>query len=549
MKRLIPIIILLAALGAGYYWWPIRPSTAAAPELTPLVGSGTIEAETVAITAELGGRILEIKVDEGDEVKAGQLLVELDKAALLARATQLEAALTTAKVNLELVSASARPEEVAAAQAALNQAKVAQSGAALTWDRAQKLVNDPHALEAQINQAKAEVTGAQSNLEMAQVQLKRMEIQAEAASRNQSDHAALVQNETAQHRLQSAQVGVQMAEVALAGARQQVEHLVQIRDRPLQLIAQANAARAVYSQAEAGVLAAQANLAVVKAGPIPEDIAIAQAQVAEAEAALATVKTQLAKQTLAAPRAGLISQKLVNPGELATPGSTLLELSDIETVDLVVYIPETQIGRVKIGHKALVYVDAYDQDTFEGRVSFIAHEAEFTPRNVQTQEERVNLVFAVKITLDNADHRLKPGMPADAEILPEMVADEAITASSEADDKAASFNAPDIAPSPTSSPSDKQAPSPTPTPLVRTTVVTPTVTTATEAQAEILAWAIKVRRGPGVDYPAFAHLAQGQIVPVLKVDPATGWLQVRFEGPAGETTGWISGNQELVRKE
>jgi multidrug resistance efflux pump len=126
---------------------------------------------------------------------------------------------------------------------------------------------------------------------------------------------------------------------------------------------------------------------------------------------------QLDKLSLTAPRDGLVSQKLVNPGELAAPGAVLVEISDIETVDLTVFIPETRIGQVKIGQKALVYVDAYEGEEFEGKVSFIAHEAEFTPRNVQTQEERVNLVFAVKITLDNTDHRLKPGMPADAEIV------------------------------------------------------------------------------------------------------------------------------------
>jgi multidrug resistance efflux pump len=530
MKRLVPIIVLLAVFGAGYYWWSIRPSTAAAPGSTALVGSGAIEAETVAITAELGGRILEIKVDEGDEVEAGQVLVELDKATLLARETQLEAALTTAKVNLELVSAPARLEEVAAAQAALNQAKVAQNGAGLTWDRAQKLVNDPHELEAAINQAKAEVTKAQSNLEMAQVRLKRMEIQAEAASRNQSDHAALVQNEAAQYQLQSAQVGVQMAEVALAGAKQQVEHLVQMRDRPLQLIAQANAARAGYGQAEAGVLAAETNLAAVKAGPTPEDIAIAQAQVAEAEAALATVKTQLAKQTLTAPRAGLISQKLVNAGELAAPGTVLLELSDIETVDLVVYIPETQIGLVKIGQKALVYADAYERDTFEGRVSFIAHEAEFTPRNIQTQEERVNLVFAVKITLDNPDHRLKPGMPADAEILPALQGPELVAA-----------------PSPTVPPQPTAIPTVTPTPLNLEPSPTPTVKAATptpEAQVEVLASALKVRSGPGVDHPAIAHLTRGATVPIISTDPASGWLEIEL--PTGDKSGWISNNPAYV---
>jgi multidrug resistance efflux pump len=414
---------------------------------------------------------------------------------------------------------------VTAAEARLNQAKVSQNGAWLTWSRAQNLVDDPQELETRITQAQAQITEAEKNREMALVQLKRMEIQAEAANRNQSDHAALVQYEVAQKELQAAQVALEMAEVALAGAKQQVAHLVQMRDRPLSLIAQANTAWASYRQAEAAVLAAEANLAAVKAGPTPEDIAVAQVQVNEVEAALAAVKVQLAKQTLTAPRAGLISRKLANPGELAAPGATLLELSDLESVDLIVYIPATQIGRVKLGQKALVYADAYPGETFEGRVSFIAHEAEFTPRTVQTQEERVNLVFAVKITLANPDHRLKPGMPADAEILPEMYAAAKPTATPQ--------------PTPTATPETRTTPVQQPT-AAKPTTLPPTTTPV--AQAEILSWALNIRSGPGIDYPVVDHLAKGDTVTVIDVDPASGWLQIQF----GQQTGWISNNPAYV---
>lgn len=138
MKRIIPIIIILAVLGSGYWWFTHR-SEAQTEASTGLVGSGTIEAETVAITAELGGRIVEIKVAEGQEVEAGQVLVELDKADLLAQQAQLQAAVNTARANLELVSAHARPEDIAAAQAKLTQAEVARDGVALTSERAAAL--------------------------------------------------------------------------------------------------------------------------------------------------------------------------------------------------------------------------------------------------------------------------------------------------------------------------------------------------------------------------------------------------------------------------
>lgn len=532
MKNYIMLVIIgLVVIGGGYWWF--NQSTVAALEPAAvsmvLVGSGSIEAETVAITAELGGRVVEINVNEGDQVKAGQTLVELDKADLLAQQTQLDVALAKAEANLELVSAPPRPEDVAAAEAQLAQAETARDGAKLTWLKFRDLVNNPHELEAKINQARAQVTQAEHNLEQVKVNLKRLEIGAEAASRSQATvlggNEGLVQYEATQYQVQAARTGIEMAETALAGAQKQVEHLIQIRDNPLPLIVQANAAEASYRQAEAAVLAAQANLAAVKAGPMAEDIDVARTQVRETEAALATVEVQLAKQSLTAPRAGLISQKLVEVGELASPGTTLLELSDIETVDLTVYIPETQIGRVKLGQLARVTPDAYPDQLFEGVVSFIAHEAEFTPKNVQTQEERANLVFAVKITLDNADRRLRPGMPADAEIL--------LTSEVGA-----------ATPSPVVEVELK--PTLTPTRITATPTVRPTPTPAETVtpQAKVVAWALNVRSGPGIDQPVIAALSQGDTVPILDTDPATGWLQVQL--PDGQKTGWITGSATYV---
>lgn len=530
-KYFILVIIGLTVIGGGYWWF--NQSTVAALEpaadTAVLVGSGSIEAETVAITAELGGRVVDLKVDEGDLVKAGQTLVELDKADLLAQQTQLEVALARAKANLELVSAPPRPEDVATAEAQLAQAETARDGARLTWLRIKELVNNPHELEAKINQAKAQVTQAEYNLEQAKVNLKRLEIGAEAASRSQTTvlggNEGLVQYEATQYQVQAAQTGIEMAEVALAGAQKQVEHLIQIRDNPLPIIVQANAAEASYRQAEAAVLAAQANLAAVKAGPMAEDIDVARAQLREAETALATVAVQLAKQTLSAPRAGLISKNLVEVGELASPGTMLLELSDIETVDLTVYIPETQIGRVKLGQLARVTPDAYPGQSFEGVVSFIAHEAEFTPKNVQTREERANLVFAVKVTLDNADRRLRPGMPADAEIL--------LTSEVGA-----------ATPSPVAEVEIK--PTLTPTRITATPTVRPTPTPAETVtpQAKVVAWALNVRSGPGLDQPVIAALSQGDTVSILDTDSATGWLQVQL--PDGQKTGWITGSATYV---
>lgn len=553
MKRIIPILMLLAALGGGY-WWFNQPEAAA---LTPtgLIGSGSIEAEKVAITTEIGGRIIAVNVDEGDEVKAGQVLVKIDPANLLAQQTQLAAALATAKANLLAVSAPARAETIAAAEAQLSQAKAMRDGAKLTWETAQALVNTPHELQSRISQAQARVTEAQKNLEMAQVTLKRAEIQAEAASRNQSNHAALVQNDVAQQQLQAAQVGVKMSEVALGGVKQQVALLVQLRDHPLQLMSQANAAKAAYQQAEATVQVAEANLIAAKAGPTQEDIAIAQAQVAEAEAGLAAVQVQLDKLTLAAPRAGLINHRAINMGELAAPGTTLLELSDLETVDLTVYIPETQIGQVKVGQPAQVYVDAYSGEVFAGRVTFIAHQAEFTPRNVQTQEERVNLVFGVKITLDNPGHRLKPGMPADAVLAAESSGELEEGKGGRPDDgKIGELEegkvgnkelTPQPAITPTLQPSNPPTFQPSGLPTLQparlpTLQPSPTPT----SRAEVLTWGLNVRSGPGVDYEVMAHLSKGTVVEIFETDPTSGWLRVQL--PNSNKSGWITGSPTYI---
>ncbi|RME76947.1 MAG: HlyD family efflux transporter periplasmic adaptor subunit [Chloroflexi bacterium] len=537
MKRIIPIVIILGIIAAGYWWYTQQqPAAQTADASTALVGSGTIEAETVLVTAELGGRVIEVKVDEGDEVSAGQVLVELDRSDLLAQKLQLEAALSTARANLELVSAPPRQEDIAAARAQLAQAEAARDGAKRVWEKAQALVDDPHELEARITQAQAQVTEAEKNLEAARINLKRAEIQAEAASRNQSSHQALVEAEIAQKQLEAARVGVQMAEAALQGAQRQVEHLTRLRLMPLALIAQAHQAESAYRQAEAAVQVARANLNAVLAGATEEDIAVAQAQVQEAQAALEVVEARLAKQTLTAPRAGIVSRRLVEPGELAAPGTALLELADIETVEMTVYIPETRIGQVKPGQLARVYPDAYEGEVFEGVVTFIAHEAEFTPRNVQTKEERVNLVFAVKITLDNADHRLKPGMPADAEILPEM-APASMRQPSEPPQPPTATPAPTA----TSTPTPVPAPSPSPT-------LQPTSRPAAAAigRAEVTAWGLNVRAAPGVDQPVTAHLSQGDVVPVLAVDEATGWLKVQL---ASGQIGWITGSETYVKVE
>ena len=114
---------------------------------------------------------------------------------------------------------------------------------------------------------------------------------------------------------------------------------------------------------------------------------------------------------------GLVARRAVNPGEIAGPGAALLSITQVNPVKLTIYVPETRIGQIKIGDEFGVQVDSFPGKTFKGQVVFIAPQAEFTPRNVQTKAERVNTVFAVKLQISNPDSALKPGMPADASLV------------------------------------------------------------------------------------------------------------------------------------
>jgi len=211
-------------------------------------------------------------------------------------------------------------------------------------------------------------------------------------------------------------VGVNTAGAAYDGAVAALNDLYRMRDNPQELNAQIAAAEDQYRAAASAVDMAQAQLDGLEAGATAEEIAIAEAQVEQSQAALDALAVQRDKQTIAAPVGGVVLEVSIHAGELAAPGGTLLTLGHLDQVTLTVYVPEDRLGQVKIGQRVAVSVDSFPGRTFDGTVVRIAEEAEFTPRNVQTKEERVNMVFAVEVRIPNPDHALKPGVPADAVI-------------------------------------------------------------------------------------------------------------------------------------
>lgn len=162
--------------------------------------------------------------------------------------------------------------------------------------------------------------------------------------------------------------------------------------------------------------AAQQRLKLLQSGYRPETIQAARAQSEEAQAAVAAARVALEDLQVTSPIDGVVTRKHAEVGETLGAGRPVVTVTDISRPWLRVYIPENQIGKVRLGAAAKVKVDTFPDREFDGRVSYVSSQAEFTPKNVQTQEERVKLVFAVNVTVDNRDGTLKPGMPGDVYI-------------------------------------------------------------------------------------------------------------------------------------
>jgi HlyD family secretion protein len=182
-------------------------------------------------------------------------------------------------------------------------------------------------------------------------------------------------------------------------------------------LVQAGPRQEEIEQARAALAQVQQQYNLAKEGPRKETIEQARARVAEAKAGLGLAETRLGYATLTAPLSGVVLSKNIEPGEYVAAGTPVITVGDLEHVWLRAYISETDLGRVKVGQGVRVTTDTYPGKSHEGRLAFIAAEAEFTPKNVQTAKERVKLVYRVKIDLQNPGMELKPGMPADAEIL------------------------------------------------------------------------------------------------------------------------------------
>jgi HlyD family secretion protein len=171
-------------------------------------------------------------------------------------------------------------------------------------------------------------------------------------------------------------------------------------------------AKSKLDDAEAALRQAKSNLKKVEA--TKQEIEAAASQIKQAKAALEQSDIQLQYTRLLAPYNGIITSRNVEPGEVVSPGREVLTMADLETVDLKIFVDETEIGKVKPGQDVDVKIDTFPNKVYKGKVTFISPEGEFTPKIIQTKKERVKLVYLVKVSIPNPSFELKTGMPADA---------------------------------------------------------------------------------------------------------------------------------------
>lgn len=410
------LIAALAAIVLAVIAWEVWQAYLRRATANQLSGSGSIEATQVDIAPKIAGRVVRLLVNEGDTVRAGQVLVRLDDRDLRAQVDQARSAVTADEARVSQAASAIQTQQqmtdtqVAQARAALAvaQTRVPQAQTTVTL-QGQTVEQAVAQAQAQLSAAQAQATSARSNLAKAQADYARVKMLfAQGAVAAQDVDASRAAYDAAVAAERGARDAVTQAQAAL-GTAQSNRLQVPIQQQNVR------ANQAAVSQAEAAVANAEAGYTVV--AQRRQDLAGAQAQLVQARAALRSAEIQLGYAAIAAPTDGIVLTKNVQEGEVVAAGAAVYTLVNPGDMWLRVFIPEDQIGRVHLGQRAQIAVDTFPGRTFSAHVSEIRSQAEFTPGNVQTKEDRVKLVFGVKLQLDNRYGELKPGMPADATIV------------------------------------------------------------------------------------------------------------------------------------
>jgi HlyD family secretion protein len=439
-KRLpIPVIVILVLVLATAAYFGIRALLPKAS--TALTASGTIETTEITVSPEIGGKVAEVMVSEGDTVHAGDVLFRMNDALLqaqrnvaaasldLARAAAetTHAARITAEDNYTLTFNAARVESAATRTSdwraanpsgytlsggyfSVNELKVAAQtevdAARSARDAAQTKLND-----LVVNSANADFVAVETRL-----------INARAAVLTAQDALTRANLSTNTDLKDFAQTAYDSAKTELDDAQSAYDDLKDT-DAAKNIIT----ARAGLAAAEERYQAAQDRLLALEIGVDSPKVVAAQAAlnqamaaedqankaVIQAEASLALIDAQIAKLTVTAPADGVILTRSIQPGEVIAAGGKAIGLGRLDNLTITVYIPEDHYGELSLGQSATMTVDSFLGETFNASVVYISDQAEFTPRNVQTVEGRSSTVYAIKLQVQDPDGKLKPGMPAD----------------------------------------------------------------------------------------------------------------------------------------
>jgi HlyD family secretion protein len=379
-SRLKGILIIAGAVIVALVIWKIF---FAAPSLpASIIGlSGRIEGDDSAVAPKTSGKILEVTVREGDTVTAGQVIARLDDAQVRAREDSARAALTDAQAKMQ----GAR-DQIAVLQDQLRQNQV-QTGQS-TMDA-----------EGRVRQAQADLTAAEADLVQQQAALRLAEFNRDAYSRlTKTGAASQLQGLQAEVQADQQAAAVASAQRRVESARGALTTAQANLDNPKIRVAQVSGTEAQISQQQS-------------------TIAGAKAQTAQAQAQLAEAEADRADLTVLAPFSGTVLTRAAEPGEVVQAGTAIVTLLDLSKVYLRGFIPEGQIGQVKIGQPAHVFIDSNSNQPLDGYVLRIDPRATFTPENTYFRDDRVKQVVGVKVQLTQGIGFAKPGMPADGEIL------------------------------------------------------------------------------------------------------------------------------------
>ncbi len=352
--------------------------------------SGNIEVTTVDLAFKISGKIENLLVDEGDQVKAGALVASLEHKDLLAQRAKAVATLEATESRVPALMKNIELQD----QSTLQEVSQAQSSMEAARARLEQLLTGSRPQE--IQQAKAMLEQAQSDLAKRKADMDR------AQSLFQNHYISAQDWDSAKNAY----------EVAAATRKKAEESYGLVVEGPRQ--EEIAAARAQWQQSQAGLKLARAHR--IQVDVLKRELATARAQVQEAAKAIEVIDTQIEYSNLIAPLSAVVLVKNTEAGEFVVPGGPVITLGDIEKPWLKAYIHEGELGKVKLGQKVSVVTDSYPGKTYPGKITFISSEAEFTPKNVQTPKERVKLVYRIKVSLENPHRELKPGMPADATI-------------------------------------------------------------------------------------------------------------------------------------